>query len=72
MEKKRRKIVKGKVENWKWKERRESWKWREDHLKKKIFKTPKNCFGSSTKTEISYREKAFHAGKKLGKITLPP
>ena len=36
-----------------------------------LFKTTKICFGS-TQMEIFYREKAFHAGKKSGKITLPP
>ena len=34
-------------------------------------KTTEIGFGS-TKMEISYREKAFHAGKKSGKMTLPP
>ena len=36
-----------------------------------LFKTTKICFGS-TKMEFFYREKAFHAGKKSGKMTLPP
>ena len=36
-----------------------------------LFKTTKICFGS-TKIEIFYWEKAFHAGKKLGQMTLPP
>ena len=36
------------------------------------FQTTKICFGS-TKMEIFYREKAFHAGKKKsGQMTLPP
>ena len=35
-----------------------------------LFKTTEICFGS-TKIEIFYQEKAFHAGKKSGKITLP-
>ena len=33
-------------------------------------KTTKICF-KSTKMGIFYREKAFHAGKKSGKMTLP-
>ena len=36
-----------------------------------LFKTTKICFGS-TKMGIFYQEKSFHAGKKSGKITLPP
>ena len=36
-----------------------------------LFKTTKICFGS-TKMGIFYQEKTFHAGKKSGKITLPP
>ena len=36
-----------------------------------LLKTTKICF-ESTKMGISYREKAFHAGKKSGKMTLPP
>ena len=35
-----------------------------------LFKTTEICFGS-TKMGI-YREKAFHTGKKTGKLTLPP
>ena len=35
------------------------------------FQTTKICFGA-TKMEILYQEKAFHAGKKSGKMTLPP
>ena len=35
-----------------------------------LFKTTEICFGS-IKMGIFYREKAFHAGKKSGKITLP-
>ena len=36
-----------------------------------FFKTTEICFGS-TKMRIFYWEKAFHAGKKSEKITLPP
>ena len=36
-----------------------------------LLKTTKICFGS-TKMGIFYREKAFHTGKKSGKMTLPP
>ena len=36
-----------------------------------LFKTTKICFGS-TKLVIFYKEKAFHAEKKTGKMTLPP
>ena len=35
------------------------------------FKTTQICFGS-TKMEIFYREKAFHAGKKIRKNDFPP
>ena len=34
-----------------------------------LFKSTKICFGSTT---FFYREKAFHAGKKSGKMTLAP
>ena len=37
------------------------------HFSKRL----KFCFGS-TKMEIFYREKAFHTGKKSGKMNLPP
>ena len=36
-----------------------------------LFKTTKICFGS-TKMEIFYQEKAFHAGKKIGKNDFAP
>ena len=36
-----------------------------------FFKTTKICFGS-TKIEILYREKAFHAGKKIRKNDFAP
>ena len=36
-----------------------------------LFKPTKICF-ESTKIENFYREKAFHALKKSGKMTLPP
>ena len=36
-----------------------------------LFKTTEICFGS-TKMEIFYLEKAFHAGKKIRKMTLAP
>ena len=62
IEKKRRKIVKEKVEKLQNEERT---------FLLSLFKTTKICFGS-TKMEIFYREKAFHAGEKSGKITLPP
>ena len=71
MEEKRRKIVKGKVENWKWKEGKVL-KWGEDlfffffFFFFWLFKTTKICFGA-TKMEIFYREKAFHARKKIRK-----
>ena len=61
MEKKRRKIVEGKVENWKWKEAK-LLKWGPFFLSlSSLFKMTKNCFGKS----ISCR------GKKSGKMTLP-
>ena len=51
-------------------------KWREDLFLSFFFwlltfKTTKICF-ESTKMEIFDQEKAFHAGKKSGKMTLPP
>ena len=73
IEKKRRKIVKGKVENLKWKVEKLQ---NEERIffflffflfffffLLSLFKTTNICFGS-TKMEIFYREKAFHAGKK--------
>ena len=38
---------------------------------REILQTYEICFGS-TKMGIFYREKAFHTGKKSGKMTLPP
>ena len=74
MEKKRRKIGKGKVENLKWKEEKF-----ENELRTLffplfflLFKTTKICFGS-TRLEIFYRGKKYSPpGKKSGKMTLPP
>ena len=71
IEKKRMKIVKGKVENWKWKVE----KWGEAFFFfffcLSLFKTTKICFGS-TKVVIFYQEKAFHAGKKIRKNDFAP
>ena len=36
-----------------------------------LFKTTEICFGS-TKMEVFYQKKAFHAGIKSAKMTLPP
>ena len=36
-----------------------------------LFNTTKICF-ESTRMEIFYREKAFHGGEKIRKLTLPP
>ena len=36
-----------------------------------LLKTTETCFGS-TRMGIFYRKKTFHAGKKSGKMTLPP
>ena len=95
MEQKRRKIKKGKVENWKWKEERLQNEERTFFFFFfvlfcfvfvfslgffffsffffcfSLFKTTEICFGS-TKMKIFYRGKAFHTGKKSGKMTLPP
>ena len=73
MERKRRKIVKGKVEI---ENGRRGWKFQN---KKRtffffcfsLFKTTKICFGS-TRMEIFYRKKAFHAGKKFRKNDFAP
>ena len=74
IEKKRRKIVKRKVEieSGRWKSFK-SYKMRRGFFFFcfSLFKTTKICLGS-TKMEIFYREKAFHARKKSGKMTLPP
>ena len=76
IEKKRRKIVKGKVKNLKWKveklQNEERTFLGEDPFFPfffffffcfPLFKTTKICFGS-TKMEIFYWEKAFHTGEK--------
>ena len=63
-------------------EKKENWKWKEESYKKRektfffffcssLFKTTEICFGS-IKMGIFYSEKAFHAAKKSGKMTLPP
>ena len=79
LEKKRRNIIKGKMENWKWNKGKVG-KWNERRKMRRrfffffffsLFKTTKTCFGS-TEMEIFYREKKFHAGKKIRKMTLPP
>ena len=78
-EKKRRKIVKGKVENWKLKNgSRKIIKSGEDLLPFFFFlfcfsllKTTEICFGS-TKMGIFYQEKTFHAGKKIRKNDFAP
>ena len=73
MEKKKRKIVKGKVENWKWKEG----KWVEDFFfffflfTFQNHKNTKIC-SRATKMEIFYWEKAFHAGEKIRKNDFAP
>ena len=69
MEKKRRKIVKEKVEKWKWNEEKVQNEERTFFFP--LFKMTEICFGS-TKMEIFYQEKAFQARKKSGKINLPP
>ena len=75
MEKKRREIEKGKVENWKLKEKKLQKEERTFFILLLLFfSKPLNeiCFGS-TKMEIFYREKRhFTRGKKSGKMTLPP
>ena len=68
MEKKRRKIEKGKVENWKWKGEKCQNKERTFFF---TFQHHRNCF-RSPKMGIFYRERAFHVGEKSGKITLSP
>ena len=62
IEKKRRKIVKGKVEKLQNEERTFCFS---------LFKTTKICF-RSTKMEIFYREKAFHTGEKIRKNDFAP
>ena len=61
MKKKICKIVKGKVENWKW--RIEKFKNEGRTFFFSLFKTTKICFGS-TKMEIFYREKSISRRKK--------
>ena len=62
IEKKRRKIVKGKVENWKWKVENLQNQEGGYFFLLSLFKTTKICF-RCTKMDIFYRGKAFHAGK---------
>ena len=77
IEKKRRKIVKGKVENWKWKveklqnEERTFFFFFFFFFCFSLFKTTKISFGS-TKMDIFYRENAFHAVKKIRKNEFAP
>ena len=69
-----------------WEEKVENWKWKQEHVRKRgedlffffffffcfsLLKTMKICFGS-TKMGIFYREKAFHAGKKIWKNDFAP
>ena len=64
----------GKSKKGRWKienARRKSYKMRRGPFCFSLFKTTEICFGS-TKMWIFYREKAFHAGKKSGKMALPP
>ena len=61
MGEKRRKILKGKVENQKWK----------FFFCFSLLKTTEICF-ESTKMGIFYREKAFHAGEKIRKNDVAP
>ena len=69
MEKKRRKFEKGKVEKRKWNEEKLQ---NEERLIFFFFFSQRPNFFGSTKMEIFYWEKAFHAGKKIRKINLPP
>ena len=72
MEQKRRKIEKGKVIKWKWKEEKLQNEERTFFFFFfSLLKTTKICF-ESNKMGIFYWEKAFHVGKKSGKMTLPP
>ena len=72
IEKKRREIVKGKVEKLK-KEGGKVIKWGEDLLCFcfSLLKTTKICFGS-TKMRIFYREKTFQSGEKIRKNDFAP
>ena len=66
-----------------WVEKVENWKWKQENVRKRgedlfffffcfsLLKTTKICFGS-TKMGIFYREKAFHAGKKIRKNDFAP
>ena len=67
-----------------WVEKVENWKWKQENVRKRgddlffffffcfsLLKMTKICFGS-TKMEIFYREKAFHAGKKIRKNDFAP
>ena len=69
-----------------WEEKVENWKWKQENVRKRgedlffffffffcfsLLKTTKICFGS-TKMGIFYREKAFHAGKKIRKNDFAP
>ena len=71
----RRKIVKGKVENWKWKLKSYKKMWGFFFFFFffcfSLLKTTEICF-RSTKMEIFFREKAFHAGKKNQEKLLCP
>ena len=74
-EKKRRKIVKGKVENWEWKEGLVS-KWGEDlffflSFFAFTFQNDKNLFWVYQNGNF-LPEKAFHAGKKIRKNDFAP
>ena len=72
MEQKKRKIGKGKVEidGEKVTKRGEAFFFFFFFFCFSLFKATEISFGS-TKMGIFYREKAFHAGKKSGKMTLP-
>ena len=73
MEQKRRKIEKGKMEKWKWKEEKLQNAERTFFFLFccSLFKTTEICFGS-TKIGIFYREKAFYTGKEIGKDYFVP
>ena len=77
MEKKRRKIVKGKVKNWKWEGKFQNE--RKELFCFSLFKTMEICFGStkmenflSGKKNSRRGKKNSRRGKKSGKMTLPP
>ena len=69
MGQKRKKIGKGKVEHWKWKEEKLTFFF--FFFCFSVFKTTEICF-ACTKVGISYRKKHFTQGKKSRKINLPP